>query len=354
MPHQKLANPAAAQQEKITQLGAQVERLRQSLEDTERRLDDMTLARAAMESERDNMRRARDERSEILDAVVERVGASRYAEIVEELDHILRSWENELTARKNSETRGAKNYGDLMDARAALDITRQSRARLVAAVRDLKEDDRTWSKHSFTETLMARDEAERERDEARKESAARGLALATLCDMLLPDDATDRSDDALVRAVGEMKALQDSLHSFAGVQFLLQQILDESYFPNTIVCSDNPAADVGAQLTAAARKVLELRGDVSELLELFKRQSIRSFICGANWFSLKEVGDALDGYDRELAALHANERFPFVNEDWRENDDVLIRYYEVVRHYAAQIVGAETTNGENPSSQNRD
>lgn len=55
--------------------------------------------------------------------------------------------------------------------------------------------------------------------------------------------------------VGKLKAQLDSLHSFAGVRALLQSILDEAYPPNTIVCSDKADADVGAQLTAAARKI---------------------------------------------------------------------------------------------------
>ena len=36
------------------------------------------------------------------------------------------------------------------------------------------------------------------------------LILATLCDMVLGADADDRSDDALVRAVGEMKRAYDA------------------------------------------------------------------------------------------------------------------------------------------------
>lgn len=48
---------------------------------------------------------------------------------------------------------------------------------------------------------------------AREEGAIRGLTLATLCDMLLGEDATDRSDDALVRAAWKLK--QD-LERFTG------------------------------------------------------------------------------------------------------------------------------------------
>jgi len=34
---------------------------------------------------------------------------------------------------------------------------------------------------------------------------AQGLTLATLCDLVLGEDATNRSDEALIRAVGELK-----------------------------------------------------------------------------------------------------------------------------------------------------
>jgi len=37
------------------------------------------------------------------------------------------------------------------------------------------------------------------------ESARRGLTLVTLCDMALGEDAVDRNDDALVRAVGQLQ-----------------------------------------------------------------------------------------------------------------------------------------------------
>ena len=40
-----------------------------------------------------------------------------------------------------------------------------------------------------------------------------GVTLATLCDMVLGADAADRSDDALVRAVGEMKRERDAAQS---------------------------------------------------------------------------------------------------------------------------------------------
>jgi len=39
----------------------------------------------------------------------------------------------------------------------------------------------------------------------RQELAAAQLTLATLCDIVLGEDATDRSDDALIRAVRALK-----------------------------------------------------------------------------------------------------------------------------------------------------
>ena len=46
----------------------------------------------------------------------------------------------------------------------------------------------------------------------RSKSAERGLTLATLCDMVLGEDAEDRSDDALIRAVGTMMSTQPCGH----------------------------------------------------------------------------------------------------------------------------------------------
>jgi hypothetical protein len=54
-----------------------------------------------------------------------------------------------------------------------------------------------------------------ERDNARRsgesKSAAQGLTLATLCDLVLGEDAQDRSDDALVRAASKLAAERDKL-----------------------------------------------------------------------------------------------------------------------------------------------
>lgn len=61
-----------------------------------------------------------------------------------------------------------------------------------------------------TQFCYEAEEKSRMIDQLRAESAGRGLTLATLCDMLLGEDATDRSDDALVRAAMKMKRDRDT------------------------------------------------------------------------------------------------------------------------------------------------
>jgi len=63
---------------------------------------------------------------------------------------------------------------------------------------------------------LQRDAAAIERDHAHQtlrtaesKSAAQGLTLATLCDLVLGEDAQDRSDDALVRAASKLAAERD-------------------------------------------------------------------------------------------------------------------------------------------------
>lgn len=52
---------------------------------------------------------------------------------------------------------------------------------------------------------------------------------------------------------------------------MLQSILDEHYPPDTIVCSDKPNADIGAQLTAAARKVVVVSERLHDIETGFKQ-----------------------------------------------------------------------------------
>lgn len=74
---------------------------------------------------------------------------------------------------------------------------------------------------------------------------------------------------------------------------------------------------------------------IGELLELFKQQSIRSFVCGAGWWEFRTTGFTMWASDRDLAWSRAAKRFPFVNVDHRENDDVLTRYQEIERRHKA-------------------
>ena len=55
-----------------------------------------------------------------------------------------------------------------------------------------------------------RDNARQSLRAAESKSAAQGLTLATLCDLVLGEDAQDRSDDALVMAASKLAAERDS------------------------------------------------------------------------------------------------------------------------------------------------
>jgi len=54
---------------------------------------------------------------------------------------------------------------------------------------------------------------------------AQGLTLATLCDLVLGEDATNRSDEALIRAVGELKRQHQEMKSLKNI---LERTNDES------------------------------------------------------------------------------------------------------------------------------
>lgn len=82
-------------------------------------------------------------------------------------------------------------------------------------------------------------------------------------EVLIPQEEYDE----LVEARDTLR----SLKTFKGVCTLLQSILDERYPPDTIVCSDKPHADIGAQLTAAARKVVEVSERLHDIETGFKR-----------------------------------------------------------------------------------
>ncbi|NMC34507.1 MAG: hypothetical protein GYA36_18960 [Veillonellaceae bacterium] len=82
-------------------------------------------------------------------------------------------------------------------------------------------------------------------------------------EVLIPQEEYDE----LVEARDTLR----SLKTFKGVCTLLQSILDERYPPDTIVCSDKPHADIGAQLTAAARKVAVISERLHDIETSFKR-----------------------------------------------------------------------------------
>lgn len=66
------------------------------------------------------------------------------------------------------------------------------------------------------------------------------MTLATLCDMVLGEDATDRSDAALVRAVGRLKRERDAAQARSGAKSIALE-------------------DLHAQLDAALTEANELR-----------------------------------------------------------------------------------------------
>lgn len=88
----------------------------------------------------------------------------------------------------------------------------------------------------------------------------------------------ERAEDA--------EAKVKALDSFGGVCALLQSLLDDHYPPNTVVCSDDENADIGAQLTAAARKVLEVKTESKNLrreIVTLKAQNKGLSVVNAAW-----------------------------------------------------------------------
>ena len=85
----------------------------------------------------------------------------------------------------------------------------------VAAERDSYKSGRADLAAVLATYSAERDKAAMERDNARRsgesKSSAQGLTLATLCDIVLGEDAQDRSDDALVRAASNLAAERDKL-----------------------------------------------------------------------------------------------------------------------------------------------
>ena len=73
--------------------------------------------------------------------------------------------------------------------------------------------------------------------------------------------------------------------------------------------------------------------DARRLLELFRRQSIRSFVAGAAWWEFHETKAIMWASDRDKAWTQAAARFPFVHVDHREDDDIVSEYTAMVEKY---------------------
>ena len=86
------------------------------------------------------------------------------------------------------------------------------------------------------------------------------------------------------------------------------------------------ALDLQAQRDAAV-------ADARRLLELFRLQSVRSFVAGAAWWEFHETKATMWASDRDKAWEHAAARFPFVHVDHRENDDIVSEYTAMVEKY---------------------
>ena len=80
-----------------------------------------------------------------------------------------------------------------------------------------------------------------------------GVTLATLCVMVLGADAADRSDDALVRAVGEMKREREE--SIDALREMIGQMEHEADTQHAA------ALDLQAQRDAAQEKLAEYEGE---------------------------------------------------------------------------------------------
>ena len=185
------------------------------------------------------------------------------------------------------------------------------------------------------------------------------LTLATLCDMVLGEDANDRDDDALVRAVGVMKRERDA------AQQSLARLIVLVLFKNLeidVLASDVKDLDTGnkeliTELDAANKraeqaehergealtKLAEYECDITRLLELFRRQAIRSFIAGARdtYFGLR--GESLSSADLKFVSDSAEMRFPYVAESFCANDDIVLEYTALMEKYGGAKRQSEQT-----------
>ena len=83
----------------------------------------------------------------------------------------------------------------------------------------------------------------------------------------------------------------------------------------------------------ALTKLAEYECDITRLLELFRRQAIRSFIAGARdtYFGLR--GESLSSADLKFVSDSAEMRFPYVAESFRANDDIVSEYTALIEKY---------------------
>lgn len=127
-------------------------------------------------------------------------------------------------------------------------------------------------------------------------------------------------DAEILRLQGELDAAKRNLKLVGDANLIQQRDIDS--LRETVRMARGLTAERDQHAKAA-----------TELVELFKRQSIRSFVSGAMWWEFEKTGVTMWASDRDKVWVHASERFPFVNVDHRENDDVLQRYAEVSASY---------------------
>ena len=95
----------------------------------------------------------------------------------------------------------------------------------------------------------------------------------------------------------------------------------------------NKRAKAEQERGEALTKLAEYECDITRLLELFRRQAIRSFIAGARdtYFGLR--GESLSSADLKFVSDSAEMRFPYVAESFRANDDIVSEYTALIEKY---------------------
>ena len=98
-------------------------------------------------------------------------------------------------------------------------------------------------------------------------------------------------------------------------------------------CAEKRAEQAEQERGEALTKLAEYECDITRLLELFRRQAIRSFIAGARdtYFGLR--GESLSSADLKFVSDSAEMRFPYVAESFRANDDIVSEYTALIEKY---------------------